>query len=380
MRAITQGVLPWLACGLLAPLALAKSNLSFESIMLDAAMTLAAEADRPSAAPPTPPAQSQVVVSEDLINASVEIELSNGDTLRGRLVEIESSTIVLDHPALGRITLERNAFVRVYRPRPGQPEASVLPEHQPETEPSPKAPPKPGDKPGPDVPVTPPPAKAPEPPKAKWTSSVRFGLNGSRGAGDVDNARLTLAARRTTPSEALDTSLEYRAGRRNGDRTENRLNLRARNDWLRTTSPWTAFVRGEAEFNELREYDARVNSGAGIGYRLIDKEATKLSADLGIGAIKEFGSPNDEIAPEAIMRLSLQHKLSKLQDIEISGELFPNLRDRGAYRAVTRAVWNIKLSEGGNVSLRFGVTDRYDSQRVRDLNEFDYFTELQWAF
>lgn len=369
----------WLTVGLLWSASPAQAERAFESILLDAA--IAAMSVEDAAASAEPPAQTQAVLSEDLINASVEIVLSNGDTLRGRLVEIGASTIVLDHPALGRIALQRNAFVRVLRPRPGEPEAGVLPEQRPQEQAAtsePAASPKEG--PGPDVAVSPPPAVPPQPPKAKWTSSVRLGLNGSRGAGEVDNVRLTLAARRTTPTQAFDTSLEHRAARRDADRTENVLLLRLRNDWLRTTSPWTAFVRAEGELNEFREYDLRVNGGAGVGYRLIDDEATKLTADLGIGASKEFGGPNEELAPEAIMRLSLQHRLSKQQDIEITGELFPNLREKGEYRAVARAIWNIKLTESGNVSLRFGVTDRYDSQRVRDLNEFDYFTELQWAF
>ena len=365
---IALGLCPWASH--------AHSAVSLEGLLLAASAERATSEAQP--APASSPPQSAVVISEDLINASVEIVLSNGDTLRGRLAEIGTGTIVLDHPALGLITIERSAVVRVLRPRPGEPEADVLPEQPPDGEAPSKEPP--ADGPGPDVAVTPPPVEKPDPPKAKWSSSVRLGLNGSRGTGDVDTMRLSLAARRTTPTQAFDTSLEYRLGRRDADRNENRLIVRARNDWLRTTSPWTAFVRGESEFNEFREYDARVNGGLGIGYRIFDTEKTKLAADLGLGVIKEFGSDNEEPAPELIMRLSLQHKLTDLQDIEVSGELFPNLRDEGEYRAVARAVWNIRLSEKRNVSLRIGVTDRYDSQREQDLNEFDYFTELQWAF
>ena len=319
----------------------------------------------------SPPTGESLVRLPELINSEVALILSNGDELRGTLLQVESGHILLDHPALGEIRIERISLSRV-RPRTASPPpAGEAPGIKAEIESG--VPPS-------DAPPTAKPDRLPDPPKANWSGRLQLGLSGSRGSSDSDSARIVASAKRDTPQTILTLRSTYQQTRRDGNRTENRFTGRARNEWLRGDSDWSGFLESELEVAEFLDYDARLRVGAGVVYRFVDTDTTLFSTRLGAGAARKFGGADDDLDPEAIIALALSHRLSPRQRIEFSADWFPDLRDSSDYRAEFRAGWEIGLNEENNLKLRLSLEDRYNSQATRNRNNIDYFAELVYEF
>ncbi|MFB3431264.1 MAG: DUF481 domain-containing protein [Phycisphaerales bacterium] len=308
----------------------------------------------------------------ELINAEVGLILSNGDQLRGILVEVNSSSVVLSHSALGDITIERLALTRVRTvSEPPETPKTIRPGEQAEVE-SGVTPP--------DVPPTTKPERLPEPPKASWSGRLQLGLSGSRGSTDSDSARVVATAKRDAENTILTLRSTYQQTRRDGDRTENRFTARARNEWLRGESKWSGFLESELELAEFLDYDARLRGGTGLVYRFLDNDETLLSTRLGLGASRQFNGPNEDIDPEAIVAFAFSHYFTERQRIEIAADYFPDLAESGEFRAEVRAGWEIGLNDKNNVKLRLSLEDRYNSSARNEKNNLDYFAELVYEF
>lgn len=321
--------------------------------------------------PVGPSTGESLVRLPELVNAPVALVLTNGDELRGILVEVSTGFVKLDHTSLGEITIERQALSRV-RTRTAGPAA-------PADAPGVRAEIESGATP-PDVPPTTASDRLPEPPKANWSGRLQLGLSGSRGSSDTDSARIVASAKRDAPDTILTLRTTYQQTRRDGTRTENRFTARARNEWLRGESMLSGFLESELELAEFLEYDARLRGGAGLVYRFVDNDKTLLSTRLGLGVARQFNSANDDLDPEAIVAIALSHRLTSRQKIELSADWFPDLGDSSDYRAEFRLGWEIGLNDENNLKLRLSLEDRYNSAATRNRNNIDYFAELVYEF
>ncbi len=318
------------------------------------------------------PAGDPLVRLPELINAEVGLILSNGDELRGTLIEVQPGSVLLAHVSLGEMRIERQALSRVRT-------LGVTPPSAASRDPGAEAEIESGVTP-PEEPTSAQPDRLPEPPKPKWSGRLQLGLSGSRGSTDSDALRVVASAKRDGENTILSLRSTYQQTRRDGERTENRFTARARNEWLRGESMWSGFMESEIETAEFLDYDARLRGGAGAVYRFLDNDKTLFSTRLGLGAAREFNSSNEEIDPEAILALAFSHRFNERQRIELSAEYFPDLRDTENYRADFRAGWEIGLNDENNLKLRLSLEDRYNSRATMDKNNIDYFAELVYEF
>jgi len=318
------------------------------------------------------PSGDPLVRLPELLNAEIGLILSNGDELRGTLIDVQPGWVLLAHASLGEMRIERQALSRVRTLGPTAPSAAS-------SDPGAEAEIKSGVTP-PEEPSSAQPDRLPEPPRAKWSGRLQLGLSGSRGSNDSDAVRIVASAKRDGADSILSLRSTYQQTRRDGDRTENRFTARARNEWLRGESMWSGFMESEIETAEFLDYNARLRGGAGAVYRFLDNDETLFSTRLGLGAAREFGSSNDEIDPEAIIALAFSHRFSERQRLELSADYFPDLRDTENYRADFRAGWEIGLNAENNMKLRLSLEDRYDSRASMDKNNIDYFAELVYEF
>jgi len=140
------------------------------------------------------------------------------------------------------------------------------------------------------------------------------------------------------------------------------------------------FAEGEAEFDQIRDEDARLRGTLGLTYQFIRDEMTDLSGRVGLGGSYDIGGGDETFEPEALLALSYSRTLTERQTLRLSGEVFPLLDDTGEFRANARGAWEIALNEDKTMTLRLGGENRFDSTRTDDQNVIDYFAEIQWSF
>jgi len=225
---------------------------------------------------------------------------------------------------------------------------------------------------------------APEPTtwREGWTGGVEGGLNGSSGNSDTLNFRAGVFANRITSSIETRAFANYLYSEDDGDRSQNRGEIGARNDWILGDSPWSVFAQGLFEIDEFQDWDSRLSGFAGIGYAFIKDDRTLLRGRLGAGGSYRWGGADDGFTPEGLIGIDFEHQLTERQRIFATGELYPSLDDGGEFRSLARAGWEILVDPSINMSLKLGVENRYDSKPGGDAkkNDFEYFALLAFAF
>lgn len=214
-----------------------------------------------------------------------------------------------------------------------------------------------------------------------WEGSFELGLNGAEGNTKTFNLRFGVDAKRKTPQNILTLDLDYHKTDSNYVETANRAFLDSRLEQLYGNSRWTSFVHNTVDYDEFQAFDVRWAADLGLGFRCIKSEPTTLAARFGVGVSHEVGSPDDSYVPEAVFGLDFEHKLTDRQKLTASTEYTPDMAGFNDFRLRTRASWEALIDQQMNLSLKFSVTDRYDStpNGVRP-NDLDYSAMLLWKF
>lgn len=333
----------------------------FAAIAAALILPLLAPAALAQEAPPPAAAQPEL---DGFLGQRVRLTLTNGEIVRGELTGLKDGVAVIKHPIFGDIAVARAMVAQVALDE--QPNATI-----PAPQPSPEAPP---------------PEEVPPTPTSfleGWKGTVEFGLNGSSGNTERVNLRAGLGAARKTDKTDTTLNFTYSWARDDGDNTENRARLDARNDWLLgDDTPWRLFAKGSFEFDDFQEWDSRASLFGGVGYEFIDTSETFLLGRVGAGITREFGGEDNDIMPEGLLGLDFRHALTERQQINATAEFLPDLEDIGAYRAIGRASYDILIDPEANLKLKLGVEDRYDSDPGDGFkrNDFDYFALIAWEF
>lgn len=329
-----------------------------------------------------------------LTGRPVVVTLETGDVFRGRLLGMGGGSISLRNQFAGEFDVPLDAVRRIeVWLAPDPPEASVPPlaaspvelALPPESVPMPPAAAQTetpsSTKPGPE------PAPAPvatAAPKNFWQRgdyNLEGGLSGSQGNTERSSLRFGLVARWTAPDDVLSFESRYIYTRDRGRTTQDRLDLRARNEWLFEGKPWSIFAEGSGELDEFRDYDALVRGSAGVGYQFIKDDKTSLIGRLGFGASREIGSGDESIRPEGVLGADFSRRLTENQSFVINAEAFPSLEDLEQYRTRTRAYYEVRLSQTSNLNLRLGIEHRFDSSTDRkEQNDLDYAATIVIKF
>jgi putative salt-induced outer membrane protein YdiY len=197
---------------------------------------------------------------------------------------------------------------------------------------------------------------------APWDSGIELGLNGASGTSDTLSLRTGGYIRRKTDFHKVDLSLYYNHNKADGELTQSNALLDARHDWTRPDSRWSPFVMSQTFYDEFADFDLNFNINFGLGYQLIKRETVDLTVRGGTGFSREFGGTPDEWVPEAQFGASYNHQLSKSQKFYVKSDYFPAWEDFGQYRILSEAGLEIELNQPSNMSLKLGITDRYDSE------------------
>jgi putative salt-induced outer membrane protein YdiY len=271
------------------------------------------------------------------------IKLKNGDTLRGNIIEQDDQRIVLQHEQLGRLEISR---------------ANV------------------------DSTSVEPPAAQAQAPEKERTTKIDFAANGSWGNTDKQTFRVGIASDRETEENRLKLDSAYTTGYSNGDRDENKFTAGGLHDWYFSNSPWLLFADGRYDYDDFQTWQHRLASHGGFGYRFRDTETLKLTGRIGAGAVKEWGSEEEDLRPEGLIGGDLRWKISDRQTLGAEATFYPQLDDMGEYRFVSKLDWSLLVDPATNMSLTTGL--QYEYQSVVDPGfehyDLDIFAGVRFEF
>ena len=211
---------------------------------------------------------------------------------------------------------------------------------------------------------------------------LEFGVNGASGNSDTTDLRFAAKAGKESETRrwAFDTAYFYSDS--DGETTRSDYTVGLVHDWLLKESPWFVFANGRVDFDDFEEWDYRGNAAAGVGYQLIDKETLNVRLRAGAGAVKEFGSEDEDVRPEGSLGGELKWTIAPNHTFAAAVTAFPSFDEAGEVRVLASADWTLKLSQADGLSLKFGVVDEYDSLAAdgTDKNDFKYYGALVLDF
>ncbi|HBE68092.1 MAG TPA: DUF481 domain-containing protein, partial [Planctomycetaceae bacterium] len=211
--------------------------------------------------------------------------------------------------------------------------------------------------------------------------SAELGINGSDGNAESFAFQTGTRFKRKTDFTLLDIRATHNQTRANGIQTQNNTLVFA--DWERNLkdSPWSTFVKNGLEWDEFKAFDLRYNINSGLSYAWYDTDDLTLKGRFGAGASREFGGPDNTWAPEALFGGDYEHQVTQRNKLIAKVDYFPEWSDFANFRLIADLAWEYLIDEDGNLSLKMGVNDRYDSTpNGRRPNDINYNALLLYKF
>jgi putative salt-induced outer membrane protein YdiY len=214
-----------------------------------------------------------------------------------------------------------------------------------------------------------------------WTNSAELGINGSSGNANAFSFQTGTRFKRKTEAHLFDMRLTHNRTQSNGVEKQNNALLYADYDSYFPDSPASAFVKQGVEYDRFKAFDVRYNINAGVAYRFIQSEQLNLKGRFGSGTSREFGGPQDRWVAEALFGSDYEHQWNKRNKFIMRFDFFPEWQNFSHYRIVSDAAWEMLWDQKGNLSLKLGAIDRYDSTPGgRQPNDLTYSMLLLYKF
>ncbi|MFI4875970.1 MAG: YdiY family protein [Blastopirellula sp. JB062] len=215
---------------------------------------------------------------------------------------------------------------------------------------------------------------------AEWDNSVELGINGQSGNTESLSLRSGAKIKREGAATKTIADIIYARTSNNGKRTQNNALSNAKIEWPFSNRRWHFYAKNGLEYDEFKDFDLRLWVSGGLGYQVVQTDDTKLTVELGSGFSKEYGSPDEEYKPEGAMTVMLDHDFNKRNSLEAKYEYYPEWEQFGEYRSITDVGYKILLDDEANLSLKFGLINRFDSTPGVDKkkNDVNYSVLLLW--
>ncbi|MEO0964828.1 MAG: DUF481 domain-containing protein [Planctomycetota bacterium] len=323
---------------------------------------------------------------------SVILRLTNGDTLRGELISRSENFVEIRHPYLGVMTVPADQVVNAAElPAdldPASPEAgdvTVTPENTVAPAPAIVTDPSPIDEPAVE--------EVEDPIKPGlfgtnllrgWDRSVTLGLTGSEGNTQELDFTLQFDLFYEDSRDRWKFDGDWFYGTEDNDVTDNEVLLTLRKDWLLPDSKWFVFALGTYEYDDFESYQHRLSASVGVGYEFFKQDDFTLRGLAGVGAVKEFGSDNEDVRPEALLGLETIWKPFPGQTLTASHYFYPELTrfDQFRNRNLSKIDYTIEIDRDYGLSFKIGAINEYESRTDDSTfhNDFDYYAALVYAF
>lgn len=319
------------------------------------------------------------------------VELTNGDTLSGRLIEQGNRSLTLKHPVLGTVVLPADRVKAVVLDQT-EGQANAQDRGKPEAMPK-------GGKPTParsdaaaraDYPADHSDDPGGSPPRlsgferffSDWQSQLSLGFNGAGGNTDRRSYYAKLSTTKKDGRDRWGLNARYFNASASGRQTQNQFDANLTRDWLQEESPWFFFVKGQYKYDDNRDWQNRTSGFGGGGYTLKKTDDVEVNTRLGFGGTYEFGDIN-QFTPEALFGGSVV-KWDLTDRAAVQGEAiyYPSLEDTAAFRVESSLEWTYKLDLSRGMSFKLGLESEYVSEVTGqdDNNDFKYFGAVVFKF
>lgn len=218
-------------------------------------------------------------------------------------------------------------------------------------------------------------------PRDGWKTAAELGINGS--AGNAESYSFQIGSRFSRKTEFTNFDLRFTHNRTNARGVETQNNSLLYMDFERFmgSSPWTYFIKNGLEYDEFKAFDLRYNINSGLGYSFINTDDLRVASRFGAGTSREFGGPDNRWVPEALFGGDYVHQINPRNKLISKLDYFPEWGDFSNFRLVSDVAWEYLVDTDGNLSLKLGATDRYDSTpNGRKPNDVNYSALLLYKF
>lgn len=214
-----------------------------------------------------------------------------------------------------------------------------------------------------------------------WENSAELGINGSAGNAESFSFQTGARFKRKTELHLFDFRISHNRTNAAGVETQNNALAFADYERFLGASHWTFFVKNGLEYDEFKAFDLRYNSNAGVGYSFFSTDDLTLIGRFGAGASREFGGPDDEWKPEALFGMDYDHQINARNKLIAKADYFPEWADFANFRLIMDMSWEYLIDAEGNLSLKLGAVDRYDSTpNGAKRNDVNYSALLLYKF
>ncbi|MCH2135569.1 MAG: DUF481 domain-containing protein [Phycisphaerales bacterium] len=294
----------------------------------------------------------------------VEVTLSNGDRLSGPLIEQDDSSVTIDHPVLGRISLPRLPRESP-EPPPSLPATAVSPDDG-----LPENPPDPvlvKDVAGPQVPSI-------------WSGSAGFSLNYTNNSTTTLNARLSGALNKKTKAETFNLNGWYLVQTTDGDVTQSKAFVEGSQNWLMSESPWLFFIDGQYQYNRNQSWEHLVMPNAGVGYRFLDDDVYTLTGKAGAGVRWEYALHT--LDPQLYLRVDGSVNLDQKTTLNGFVQLTPAFDDPGNMQGIVQLNYSHTMDLLAPMSLTVFLQDNFTTKAPEgsESNDLTAGVGLNWDF
>lgn len=218
-------------------------------------------------------------------------------------------------------------------------------------------------------------------PKDGWSNSAELGINGSAGNSESFSFQTGTRFKRKTDFTLFDVRLSHNNTRANGIETQNNTLLYTDFERYLGKSPWSLFVKNGLEADKFKAFDFRYFINSGLGYNFYNTKDLKVTSRFGAGTSREFGGPDERWVPEALFGTDYEHQITKRNKIIAKVDYFPEWTDFNNFRLISDVSWEYLLDAKGNLSVKLGALDRYDSTpNGRKPNDVNYSALLLYKF
>jgi putative salt-induced outer membrane protein YdiY len=294
-----------------------------------------------------------------------EIEFENGDKIDVTIIEETEDTLIVEHPQLGRITVPKADLKKPEPPNPGLFGTKFM---------------------------------------EGWSRNIGFGFGGASGNSNDASINASLGFNRETKKYRGVFDSGYFYSTQNGVKNTNSFFAGYQHDFLFEESKWFLFGRGRYQYDEFQPWQNRVSASAGVGYDFIQRKKYDLRGEIGMGVAwisNTFTAPTattpaafeKEWTPEGMAGISGSWRPFDGHEFTFSVNYFPDVSMWSDYRILSNAAYSIAVSPIDGLSLKFGMTDEYNSTtntatfvpgsnppRLNQKNNLKYFGTLAYEF
>ncbi len=216
----------------------------------------------------------------------------------------------------------------------------------------------------------------------KWKSEIGLDLFGKNGNSDEFSVGAFLDATLKGPNDTLNFYGSYSNREQNDLTTSDETKIGASYDnFFSKIVGW--YVRTELEVDDIEQIDLRSTSGAGLSYRIIDKDIQNLVFRTGVGYRHTSFTNGADDESTATLDFGINHHYEMSPWLSFDNELVyvPSVDDFDNYTLVHDSSVTLPFGGSQNWSLRAGITHEYASQtQAAERLDTTYYTRIVYSF